>query len=185
MPRRDGQPLDKQPVFRRRLALPRLPKHPVFPRGPRALQAQLREPERVGTRPGPKPTAGPLALATLPEWAIYWALTVRLKKVPGIDFEYRGEVAANTLSAAAQLDFTMLDGSAIAIEVQGIHWHYELGSTKIAEDLVRATELASRGWTIVNIDEDDALADPEHYVREALRGRDHSYRYQGTSFRRT
>jgi hypothetical protein len=149
-------------------------------RGTRDLKDALADAQDL-SRPGPKPETGNLAIATLPEWYVYWALTQRLHKREGIDFAFRGSVAyAAGLAASTSLDFSMLDGSQIAIEVQGLFWHYQQGAAKMTQDYVRQGALAGLGmWRVVNIDEDDALRDPEFYVREALQGRDHSYRYRG------
>jgi hypothetical protein len=130
--------------------------------------------------PPEQPKTGPFMppLATKPEWYIHWALG-RLGKKLGEDYQFRGEVDfLPSLAAQAQLDFTMLDGSQIAIEVQGIHWHYELGTTKIALDQFRTAQLQAAGWQVMEIDEDDALRDPIYYTREALQGRSHAYRYK-------
>lgn len=161
----------------RRPSLPKAIKGgPIFGRGPLALYKALSKPEHVSGVP-PKPEHGPLSLATLPEWSIYWALTERLKKVPNVDFTYREEIEfISSLALGAQLDFMMQDGSQIAIEVQGVYWHYEQGSQKIAEDEYRRALIANAGWKIVNIDEDDAVRDPLFYTREALEGREHAYR---------
>lgn len=158
----------------RRPSLPKVERRPIFGRAPAGLSETLKAAENV-SGPGPVPATGPLALATKPEWYCYWALE-RLGKRSGIDFNYRGEVQfLSSLAAAAQLDFTMIDGTQIAMEIQGIHWHYELGAEKIVQDLVRRAELVSSGWTVIFIDEDDALRNPIFYVREALAGREHSY----------
>lgn len=172
---------EKSPLGSRRIIIPRVERKPIFGRGPRGLAGLIQKPEIV-SGPGPIPTSGPLALATKPEWAIYWALT-RLGKKPGIDFNYRGEVTLrSSLATAAQLDFTILDGSQIAIEVEGIYWHYAQGTTKVVGDVFRATELAQAGWNVIFIDEDDALRNPIYYVSEALVGRDHSYAVKPTFF---
>jgi hypothetical protein len=155
----------------------RVEQAPIFGKGPNALRAALDEGIQTA-KPGPRPTTGPLALATLPEWYIYWALTNRLHKKDGEDFRYRGETQfAQGLSGQTQLDFEMLDGSGIAIEVQGNFFHYEQGSAKLIQDQVRAQDLAPF-VTVIDIDEDDALRDPEYYTREALAGHDHSFRYR-------
>lgn len=153
---------------------------PVFGRGPTGLREALKEPEVV-SGPGPKPNSGPLALATTPEWYVYWAL-LRLGKRPGIDFAYRGETSYASLSTRTQLDFTMTDGSGIAIEVQGTYWHYQQGADKLIADTVRRSQLAG-SWTVIFIDEDDVVGDPTgqaaiYYVSEALKGHDHSWRYR-------
>lgn len=154
----------------------KIEKGAIFGKGPDYLRGALDDPTELA-KPGPKPQAGPLAVATLPEWYVWWALTNRLKKQPMVDFSYRGETGfSQGLSGRTQLDFEMLDGSNIALEIQGTFYHYEQGTAKIILDQVRAAELAAF-WTVINIDEDDALRDPEYYVREALQGRDHSFRY--------
>jgi len=160
----------------RRPRLPKVERAPIFSRAWAGLSDALKPAENV-TGPPPQPESGPFAVgvATKPEWYVNWGLQQNDKRL-GIDYEYRGEVQfLSSLATAAQLDFTMRDGSQIAIEVQGIHWHYELGFEKIAMDKVRRTELVASGWVVMQIDEDDALRDPVYYVREALAGRDHSY----------
>lgn len=160
----------------RRPSLPKVERPPIFSRAWAGLADALRPADEI-TGPPEQPETGPFAkgVATKPEWYVNWGLN-RLGKKNGVDYNYRGEVRLiSSLAAAAQLDFTMIDGSQIAIEVQGIHWHYELGFNKIAEDEIRRTELVSAGWVVIQIDEDDALRDPVYYAKEALAGRDHSY----------
>lgn len=160
----------------RRVSLPRVERPPIFSRAWAGLAEAIAPAENL-TGPPPQPDTGPFAvgIATKPEWYVNWGLN-RLGKKNGRDFNYRGEVKLiSSLATAAQLDFTMIDGTQIAIEVQGLHWHYELGFEKIAQDRVRRTELIAAGWVVIQIDEDDALRDPVYYVREALNGRDHSY----------
>jgi hypothetical protein len=157
----------------------KIAKGPIFGKGPDVLRAALSDATETA-RPGPKPNSGPMAIATLPEWYVFWALTVRLKKEQGVDFSYRSETGYNQgLSGSTQLDFEMHDGSGIAMEIQGDFFHYQQGTAKIVIDQVRAGYLSSQ-WTVINLDEDDVLRDPEYYVREALEGRDHSYRYTNT-----
>lgn len=155
-------------------------KRPIFGKGPTELRSSLKAPEIV-SGPGQRPDTGILAVATMPEWYVYWALE-RLGKKPDTDFSYRAKTAYTSLSTDTQLDFTMLDGSGIAIEVQGTFWHYEQGAAKIVQDMVRSGAL-SRQWTVINIDEDDIVGDPTgqaaiYMVREALQGHDHSWRYR-------
>ena len=160
----------------RRPSLPRVERKPIFGRAQAGYAEALQPAENI-TGPPPQPQTGPFApgIATKPEWYVHWALE-RLGKRNGVDYTYRGEVELiSSLATAAQLDFTMNDGSQIAIEIQGIHWHYELGRAKIVEDMVRRTELQASGWTVIQIDEDDALRAPIYYTKEALAGRDHSW----------
>ncbi len=109
---------------------------------------------------------------TKPEWAVYWAL-LQMGYRDGEDFFYLVVVPGVGHSYWSQVDFFFPD-TKIVIEVQGIYWHYTLGSERQARDIFRQAAFAQRGIEIVFIDEDDALRDPLYYTREALRGRDHS-----------
>jgi hypothetical protein len=167
---------DRDIKLPRRPSLPKVERRAIFSRAWAGLADAVR-PAEIITGPPPQPETGPFAIgiATKPEWYVNWGLQ-RNGKRKGVDYNYRGEVEfLSSLATAAQLDFTMIDGTQIAIEVQGIHWHYELGFNKIAQDEVRRTELVASGWMVIQIDEDDALRDPVYYVKEALAGRDHSY----------
>lgn len=106
-------------------------------------------------------------LGTLPEWAINWAHT-QLKRKPGEDFEYIYEVAGGV-----QVDFFEYDLN-LAIQVQGVYWHYEFSGSKVQEDQEQMIRVESAGIQVIAIDEDNALADPVFYLKEALEGRDHS-----------
>lgn len=156
------------------------------------LTGVVKEAEKV-SGPPPQPTSGPfrVGLATKPEWYVGWALDRlgygldsrggrRMDGSPGkATYSYRAETQfIGSLALSAQLDFMILDGSQLAFEVEGIHWHYELGTQKIAYDQYRIAQLQGAGWQVIELDEDDVLRDPVFYVREALAGRSHAYRYQ-------
>jgi hypothetical protein len=111
---------------------------------------------------------------SLPEWAVYWAHgAIGLRE--GQDFEYLsyagGFINAN---GPAQFDFYEFDVQ-VAIEIQGIYWHYEFGGKdKTSQDAERRIRAESVGITLVYIDEDDALADPIYFLRQARAGVDRS-----------
>lgn len=140
---------------------------------------ESRVPLRTGRRPGVSPgfqEAFPPKAdwfpGTLPEWAIFWAHGVlRLKE--GEDFAYISHIAG------IQVDFEEF-GTGIALNIQGIFWHYEFGgSNKVAEDLITRAIIESTGTQLVNIDEDMAIRDPVYFLKEALAGRDHSMQARG------
>jgi len=107
-----------------------------------------------------------------PEWAIWWALTqIGLK--PEKDFIYQSPQAGGRLQlGGAVLDFYLPDRQ-LAINVQSTYYHYAQTASKIHDQLTRAMMI---GWGIevIFIDEENALADPVYYVKEALALRDHS-----------
>lgn len=121
--------------------------------------------------PGQKSPYPPMPLdwlGTLPEWAIYWAhLSLGLK--PELDFAYVYKLE----EAPRGVDFFEFDLQ-MAIEIQGLYWHYGFGAAKQLNDLERKIRLEALGITVIFIDEDHALQDPVYFLREARNGVDHS-----------
>jgi hypothetical protein len=126
----------------------------------------------VDTQPFPNPPD--TWMGTLPEWAIYWA-HLALGRKPFQDFQY---LYYNFLGQ--QWDFYEFVEQ-IAIEVQGLYWHYEFQSNQAQNDQLRRIQASAIGVTLIAIDEDMALADPIFYLREALAERDHSRGASGRS----
>jgi very-short-patch-repair endonuclease len=125
---------------------------------------------RQGTRTSKDPWLVPSATwrGTLPEWAIYWAhLQLKLKENEDFTYQFQFSLAPNGV------DFFELDLQ-IAIEIQGLYWHYGLGAAKQDSDLERKARIEAFGIQVVGIDEDDALRDPLYYLKEARVGHDHS-----------
>lgn len=149
---------------------------PIIARGPRALQSSLEL-----TRGLPQ-VAPPIAAwfrkqfpaASLPEWNAIWAL-LQLGKRWDIDFRYQGNFSGgHQRLGGIVVDILMQDGSNIAFDVQGLHWHYEQGSGKQAIDQSQRQRLALYGVTLIFLDEDHLLRDPLYYVRDGLQRIDHS-----------
>ncbi len=132
--------------------------------GRRALTTEVKE-------SFPQPPAS--WTGTLPEWAIYWAHLQLGLKVDQ-DFEYIPRLQrVMGAQKGLQVDFLELD-LPIAIDINGLFWHYGFGAAKIVADLETRARVESIGLTYVVIDEDDAIADPIFYLREARLGREHS-----------
>jgi hypothetical protein len=119
-------------------------------------------------------------MGTLPEWAIYWAHgQLRLREDE--DFQYIPRLGATTGNdKGAQVDFLELDIN-VAINIQGLFWHYGMGALKQFSDLEQRIRIEATGTTYIAIDEDHALADPVFYLREARLGRDYSLMANGVS----
>lgn len=109
---------------------------------------------------------------TAPEWAVYWALT-RLGYIEGQDYEFVENVGGVEASYYSQLDF-LFPALGIGLEVQGSFWHMGVGSAKQFSDQTRRDLFAQQGIDVIWLDEDDVLADPIYFVKEALAGVDHS-----------
>ena len=72
------------------------------------------------------------------------------------------------------LDFVFYNPPDLAVNVQGIYYHYEFGVEVKGRDVIARQQVAGQGTKLIFIDEDDILTDAEYYCREALRYRDHS-----------
>ena len=72
------------------------------------------------------------------------------------------------------IDFSFIDPPDLAINIQGVYYHYEQGSVNIAKDLIAREQLASQGVTLIFVDDIDLEQNPEYFIREALNYRDHS-----------
>jgi G:T-mismatch repair DNA endonuclease (very short patch repair protein) len=125
---------------------------------------RVRKDDRRSYPPKPKDFQG-----TEPEWAVYWALSKL-----GVVFDFQPSFQGGRLHLGGLVaDFIVPDYQVI-IQVQGIYWHYTLGARRQARDVLQRAQLEAQGYRVVFIDEDDALRNPIYYVREALRGIDHS-----------
>ena len=110
----------------------------------------------------------------LTEWLTLQAL-VRLGKRLGEDFTYQSAIeGGRTEKGGLVIDFLFTNPPDLAINPQGLHFHYGLGAGKIASDKIARAVLAGLGITLIFIDEDDLTRDAVFYVKEALAYRDHS-----------
>jgi hypothetical protein len=109
------------------------------------------------------------------EWAVNWALIRR-----GADFQFQQSFWYGRLQVGGSVaDFSVYAPVRVIIRVQGVHWHYGLGSTKIEDDRLGKAKYMADGFSVVDIDENDALENPLYYVDEAFRGNDHSKTARG------
>lgn len=112
---------------------------------------------------------------TLPEWEVFQAL-IRAGKKPDIDFIFQSSLLGGRQTRGGLvIDFLFINPPDLAINVQGEFFHQEQGAATIARDRMARAALAGQGITLIFIDADDANADPDAYVKDALRYRDNSY----------
>ena len=111
---------------------------------------------------------------SVPEYVAYQAF-VRLGKQPGQDFTYQSPLMGGRLDKGGfVLDFLFTDPPDLAVNVQGVYYHYEFGVEARARDTMARASLAGQNLTLIFIDDDDLMRDPQYYCREALNYRDHS-----------
>ena len=111
---------------------------------------------------------------SMPEYVAYLAFE-RAGKIPGVDFTYQSPLEGGRRDKGGQvLDFLFSDPPDLAVNIQGVYYHYEFGIETLARDKIGREQMLQSGIHVIFIDEDDILADPDYYVREALNYRDHS-----------
>lgn len=109
---------------------------------------------------------------TEPEWAIKWGLEqlgLELDK----DFYFQANITGIASHYFSQVDF-MIPRYSIAIEVQGEFWHYGLGHERLERDEFRRIQIQGLGYTLIFVDEKDAIERPKFLAEQALMGIDHS-----------
>lgn len=133
----------------------------------------VRTGRRQGTyRQDPIPPPPPEFSGTLPEWRFLWAhWQLGLSENDQFQYLYNaGNPEAE--SGKTEIDFMELDVG-IAIQIQGFYYHYVGfdGFTQ-SNDLEKRVALESLGYSVVAVDEEDAIKDPVFYLRAARQGRD-------------
>ena len=111
---------------------------------------------------------------SLPEYIAYTTFTsIGLR--PGQDFIYQSPLLGGRMDKGGfVLDFMFTNPPDLAVNVQGVYYHYEFGVETRARDTLARISLAGQNITLIFIDDDDLLGDPTYYCREALNYRDHS-----------
>ena len=74
----------------------------------------------------------------------------------------------------AILDFLFSNPPNLAVNVQGVYYHYEFGADTKARDIMAREAMAGQGITLIFVDEDDLEQDPLGVTRNALQFRDTS-----------
>ena len=111
---------------------------------------------------------------SLPEYIAYITF-IKLGKTPDEDFTFQSPFMGGRLDKGGfVIDFLFTNPPDLAVAVQGVYYHYQFGVEATARDRMALASLAGQGITMIFIDDDDLMSDPEYYCREALRYRDHS-----------
>ena len=109
-----------------------------------------------------------------PEWMFYASL-IELGYQPGEDFSYQSPLMGGRLDKGGVIiDFMFNNPPDLAVNVQCVYYHYELGAQIRAQDIFARQSLAGMGITLVFVDEDYLEQDPLGTTREALNYQDSS-----------
>ena len=111
---------------------------------------------------------------SLPEYVAYQTF-IELGLEPGKDFTYQSPLMGGRLDKGGVIiDFMFSEPPDLAVNVQGVYYHYEFGVESKARDMMARASLAGQGITLIFIDDDDLMKDRMYYCREALNYQDHS-----------
>jgi hypothetical protein len=118
----------------------------------------------------------------VPEWwtgsgpeYLCWKALVSLGFRAGIDFEYQSQLAGGRLDKGGRvIDFMIYNPPDIAINVQGVFYHYEKGAAVRQSDIMTRQHLATLGIKLIFVDEDDLIDNARAIVGDALQGIDRS-----------
>ena len=117
-----------------------------------------------------------------PEWWIgsgpeylCWQALLKLGLKPDIDFSYQSQLAGGrTQRGGRVVDFEIYNPPDIAINVQGLFFHYEKGTAVRQSDILTREYLATLGIKLIFVDEDDLIENARAIVADALAGIDRS-----------
>ena len=111
---------------------------------------------------------------SLPEYVAYQTF-IELGLEPGKDFTYQSPLMGGRLDKGGVIiDFMFSEPPDLAVNVQGVYYHYEFGVESKARDMMARASLAGQNITLIFIDDDDLMKDRMYYCREALNYQDHS-----------
>ena len=111
---------------------------------------------------------------SIPEYLAYRTF-IELGLEPGQDFTYQSPLLGGRMDKGGfVLDFLFTEPPDLAVNVQGVYYHYEFGVEAKARDVMARASLAGQNITLIFIDDDDLMRDPQYYCREAINYRDHS-----------
>ena len=109
-----------------------------------------------------------------PEY-LCWKALLKLGLKQGIDFEYQSKLAGGRLDKGGRvIDFMIYNPPDIAINVQGVFFHYEKGAAVRQSDIMTRQYLATLGIKLIFVDEDDLIDNARAIVGDALAGIDRS-----------
>ena len=118
----------------------------------------------------------------VPEWWIgsgpeylCWQALLKLGLKPNVDFQYQSQLAGGRVDKGGRvIDFLIFNPPDIAINVQGVFYHYEKGTAVTQSDILTREYLATLGIKLIFVDEDDLIDNARQIVADALAGIDRS-----------
>ena len=99
---------------------------------------------------------------------------VNAGKKAGRDFTYSPSIAGRRMGLGADVDFVFTNPPDLAMKVrEGFYTHHSGIETR-GTDILSKAQLAGHGITLIMLDNDKLIQDPDWLIEEALQYRDHS-----------
>lgn len=116
---------------------------------------------------------------SIPEFLVFSELERRGFQ-HNVDFSFQSRFFGGRLDKGGLVvDFTFANPPDLAINVQGVFYHYEQGIEQKASDILSAIQIAAQGITLIFIDDNHVLEDVQFYVGAALEYKDYSQAVRG------
>jgi len=106
---------------------------------------------------------------------VAYAALVRAGREPGEDFDYQPRTQGRRMDLATEVDFTFRDPPGLALQVREPYDSHYSGIQTRGTDVMARAQLAGQGMTLVMLDNDRLLQDPDWLIAEALQYREHSW----------
>jgi len=100
---------------------------------------------------------------------------MRAGKEPGRDFSYQPRTQGRRMESGVEVDFSFSNPPDLAMQVQESFYSHHSGVETRGTDVLAKAQLAGLGITLIMLEYDKLIQDPDWVVGEALQYRDHSW----------
>jgi len=100
---------------------------------------------------------------------------MRAGKEPGRDFSYQPRTQGRRMESGVEVDFSFSNPPDLAMQVQESFYSHHSGVETRGTDVLAKAQLAGQGITLIMLEYDKLIQDPDWVVGEALQYRDHSW----------
>ena len=100
---------------------------------------------------------------------------VRAGKEPGRDFSYQPRTQGYRMGTGTEIDFMFRNPDDLAMQVQESFYSHHSGVETRGTDVLAKAQLAGQGITLIMLEYDKLVQNPDWLIGEALQYRDHSW----------
>jgi hypothetical protein len=93
----------------------------------------------------------------------------------GVDFTYQPPTQGRRMDMDMEIDFLFSNPPDLAMQVQEGFYTHHSGIETRSRDILNKAQLAGNGVTLIMLEHDKLIQDPDWLISEALQYRDHSW----------